>query len=401
MNYGLVSDALQDIGEYILGASNVPYVPYNESGSWEQWLPKYENQTTKLGHETSGCTVWASQNQVETLHKFLYNDEPNYSERFTYNLVPIKPRVGADPQNTHECIRNNGLINESDLPITDSIEEYLDATEITGSLLAKGQNWLLKHEYKHEWVWDKNKRPSNYIELLKDALQTSPIAVSVTAWRLKEGAYVSDSGGNNHYCLLYKFDAEGYPWIYDSYDHSKKKLAKDHNIRRAKRIYLNKKTRPAMKMHIALLKEIIKAFTMKTTLLDVCKKYLGKDASPENLANSDVACAETVTHLLRQVYPSTPKILGTYTLYEYLNNPKNGYKRVLKPEPECIVISPTGMGAKGTIGHTGILDEDLLIMSNNSFGVWKGKFTRNHTIETWNTRYAIKQKMPVYYFKHI
>lgn len=71
-NYGIVEDILRDVDEYVLGQSKIPYVPFNESGDWEQWLPKYENQTTKLGDETSGCTVWCALNQIETMEKFLY-----------------------------------------------------------------------------------------------------------------------------------------------------------------------------------------------------------------------------------------------------------------------------------------------------------------------------------------
>lgn len=252
-DYGLI-EGIQELGAYIFGDGNVPFIPYNFTGNWEKYLPKYEAQADEF--ETKGCTVWGAENQIETMYRFLYGIEPNYSERFVYNLVPVDPQKGVDPQKTYECIRNNGLIDNALMPMTDTLEEFVDMDDFTGSIRAKGQNWLVNHEFLHEWVW-KGARPDNYIELLKEALKSSPIGVSVSAWREKDGVYVSTGNVNNHWCMLFKIDAEGYPWVFDSYDHSIKKLAKDHNIRRAKRIHIQKRTKPAMRKHVRILQAIL------------------------------------------------------------------------------------------------------------------------------------------------
>ena len=256
-DYGFIED-LQELGAYIFGDGNVPFIEYNPTGNWEKYLPKYEAQADKF--ETKGCTVWGAENQIETMYRFLYDIEPNYSERFVYNLVPIDPQKGVDPQKTYECIRNNGLIDNALMPMTDTLEEFVSMDDFTGSILAKGQNWLVNHEFLHEWLW-KGTRPDNYIELLKEALKSSPIGVSVSAWNRQGDVYVSDKGSvNNHFCLLYKIDDEGYPWVFDSYDHSKKKLAKDHNIRRAKRIYISnkkEKVKSLMEKVIELLQQLL------------------------------------------------------------------------------------------------------------------------------------------------
>ena len=253
-DFGLLEE-IQELGAYIFGDGNVPFIPYNFTGNWEKYLPKYEAQADKF--ETKGCTVWGAENQIETMYRFLYDIEPNYSERFVYNLVPIDPQKGVDPQKTYTAIREHGLIDNALMPMTDTLEEFVSMDDFTGSIRAKGQNWLVNHEFLHEWLW-KGNPPSNYIELLKEALKSSPIAVSVSAWNRQGDVYVSDKGSvNNHYCLLYKIDDEGYPWIFDSYDHSKKKLSKDHNIRRAKRIHIQKRTKPAMRKHIAILKIVL------------------------------------------------------------------------------------------------------------------------------------------------
>lgn len=261
-DFGLAEE-LRGISDYIFGASTVPFVPYNESGNWEAYLPTYENQTTRLGDETFGCTVWGSQNQIETFYKFLYKKEQNYSERFTYLNVPVNPGYGADPQDTYEAIRKNGLVDEKDLPMTDTLEQYLNTADITPTIRQKGLQWLTQHDYKHEWLWAR--RPDNYIEILKEALKTCPLGVSVQAWNEENGVYTSTGTSNNHWCMLYKVDSDGYPWVFDSYDHTKKRLSKDHNIRRAKRIWLNEKTVSSMKKHVSIL-QIIVNFLLKKKL---------------------------------------------------------------------------------------------------------------------------------------
>ncbi len=397
MKYGLLED-LQEFTAYILGKSVVPYIYYNESGNWEEYLPKFEKQRTDDNSETSACTVFASINQIETFIRMVYGYEPNYSERFIYNLVPVNPAHGADPQATHETIRANGLIDEQDLPMTHMLSDYTDKSDITGSLRAKGQLWLKKHDYKHEWLWSTGQRPENYIEVLRDALKTSPIAVSVSAWNKVGDVYVSNQGSvNNHYCLLYAIDDEGYPLIYDTYEYNKKKLSKDHNIRRAKRIWIGEQTKSSMRRHISLLELILNKLMSKKTLLQVCQEALGTDASPEDAASDDVGCVDTVTTLLRLVRPETPHMLSTARFNEWLKDPKNGYEPVLDGiQSEDIIISPT-TGA--VTGHVGIIMNDGLIGSNNSAGPNKGRFTQNYTMNSWMSYFRMKRKLSVYIYR--
>lgn len=399
-NYGL-QEIIESVQDYILGASKVPFIPYNPSGNWEPFLPAFERQTTDARQETSACTVFGSLSQIETLYTLLYNTEPNYSERFVYLNVPINPSKGTDPQNTYEAIRAHGLVNESLVPMTRTIEEYLDTSDITGSIRARGKNWLVQHDFKHEWLWETNKRPQNYIEVLKEALQTSPLGVSVSAWNEVNGEYISKGKVNNHFCLLYKIDDEGHPWIFDSYDNSKKKLSKDHNIRRAKRIWINKRTVPAMKKHISILTIILNRLMSKKTFIEVCEEAIGTDVTPRDVVNDEVACAETVSTLIKKMEPAFPLITGTASLWEYLDNPIHGFVEVKEPSAGCIIISPTGYGDKGAIGHVGVVLEDDLIASNTSFGIHAGKFMRNHTLKTWRDYYTGRYHFPVYFYKKI
>src|SRR3990167_1306212 len=101
-NYGLI-EAIQAVEEYIAGQSSVPYIPYNEDGDWGRWLPAYEAQADRF--ETFACTVFGTENVIETMHKFLYASEPNYSERFTALLSGLDGTKGTDPQIPCESIR--------------------------------------------------------------------------------------------------------------------------------------------------------------------------------------------------------------------------------------------------------------------------------------------------------
>lgn len=391
MKYGLL-EGLQEFTAYVLGQNNIPYIPYREDGNWEAYLPKYEPQAEN--YETSGCTVWGSQNQIETFSKFLYKTEPNYSERFTYLLANVDPARGQDPQVTYEAIRKNGLIDNELMPVTPTLPEFLDKSDLTGSLLAKGQNWLQTHDFKHEWLW--TRRPSNALDLMKDALRTCPLGVSVSAWWPQNGKYIDNGLRNNHWCVCYKIDAEGIH-VFDSYDHSKKILALDHRIDYVKRIWLNKKTKRALIRHKNILTMILEALIAKQTVLSVAQASIGTDASPSDLAPDELGCAETVTNILKKVYPEVPILTGTWTLWDYLRNPKNGYVQVSEPTPETIIISPTGLGKAGTNGHVGIFLEDGLIASNDSK---TGRFIQNHTLDTWKTYYG-KRQYPTYLYKRV
>lgn len=396
MNFGL-REELQELGAYIFGSSPVPAVPYQEDGNWEPYLPIFEHQAKRF--ETSGCAVFGTLNQIETLIKRIYGYEENYSERYTYLLAGVDPKRGTDPQRVYESIRKQGVIENYLMPMTDSLADFVD-NDIKGSTLAKGQNWLVRHDFRHEWLW--STRPEKWHDVLKAALKTSPVAVSVDAWHLENGKYVSTSTTNNHWCLLYRIDDDGTMWVYDSYDNEKKPLAPNHYIKRAKRIWLNRRTKPAMRRHVNILTSIVNMLTNRKTILDVCREALGTDVTPDDVVDDTVACAATVTTLLKKVYPDTPIIPGTYTLYAWLKNPANGFVRVTDPAPGDIIISPTGMGNPGTIGHVGILLNDELIASNDSGIVNqanRGKFLQNHTLQSWHDRYASKQGMPVLIYR--
>ncbi len=108
------------------------------------------------------------------------------------------------------------------------------------------------------------------------------------------------------------------------------------------------------------------------------KLWLGKDASPNNLEKSEVACAETVVFLVNQTWPGTLdiKIVGTDALDTALRRCKR-FKPVLDPIPGTIEVSPRTPSVNG---HTGIYVEADSIASNNSI---TGHFNENYTRQSW------------------
>lgn len=230
MRYGLIQSLFDDT-QYLLGV--LPQDVQCIDGDWTNYLPKYEPQAE--GYETWGCTVWGTQNCIETLYRRLYNIEPNYSERFTYLRAGLK-EPGGDPHKVAECIRKDGLVDAFILPVPATYEEFMDSSPIDGSMLAKGQNWLVQHDFKHEWVWKGQKPLEERLKLMRRALQYSPLGVSVSAWY---NEYRDEGQPNNHWCMLFKIDTHLH--IFDSYDHSIKLLPLDHNIEMCKRFYVAKK----------------------------------------------------------------------------------------------------------------------------------------------------------------
>lgn len=120
----------------------------------------------------------------------------------------------------------------------------------------------------------------------------------------------------------------------------------------------------------------------------------GRDVSPLDRATDEYGCAESVTELLRLVFPTFPVITGTWTLNQYLSSDRK-WAPTDSPKAGDVIISPTGEGGARKIGHVGIVGEHNTVMSNSSYtGLW----TTNYTIDTWKTKY---KTFPVYYYRYV
>lgn len=136
---------------------------------------------------------------------------------------------------------------------------------------------------------------------------------------------------------------------------------------------------------------VLRRMLLYNTALD----YIGVDASPADLVDDVVGCAESVTQILRKVVPTTPIITGTWTLDRHLARSRH-WVLVGSPMPGDVVISPTGTGNGSIRGHVGIVGKNQVIMSNDSYS---GKWMANYTIDRWRARYVGQGRMPMQYYR--
>jgi hypothetical protein len=240
IHYGFIKPTI-DSTQLVFGAANsLNKNIIQPDGQWDKYLPEYEAQATDK-YDTYGCTVYGTQNALEILEKKLYGGTPNYSERYTYNLVPVSP-PGADPHTIIDVIRETGLIPQGLLPFTESYDEFCKPRPLTSEFSKRGVEFNKQYKIGHEWVFQGVDSKVRTI-LMKQALTMSPLGVSVTAWHEEDGVYVDKGESNNHWCVCYGYlEANGKTFwkIFDSYDHSEKLLHPDHDIQFCKRYSIEK-----------------------------------------------------------------------------------------------------------------------------------------------------------------
>jgi hypothetical protein len=135
-------------------------------------------------------------------------------------------------------------------------------------------------------------------------------------------------------------------------------------------------------------------------LYDVSKASIGREMSPEDRADDEVGCVESLEGVYkafcgRYISGHLTPFLSTYALYKALQEHPD-FMEVDEPLPGDIVVSPTGLG-NGRIknGHTGIVGfKDW--MSNDSR---TGKWEANYSHESWLSYYGVRGGFPIAYFR--
>lgn len=238
-DYGFTRPSI-DSTHFVLGAvQSLDKNILQPDGQWDAFLPTYEPQFEN-GFDTYGCTVWGTQNALETLYKRLYGVEINADERYTYNCAELLP-PGGDPHQVAESIRKQGLTFGL-LLTTPTLEDFCLPRPMTDEYLRIGKKWLSKHTVGHEWVIYGDRSKKERVQLMKEALTYSPLGASVSAWYDVDGLYEDRGQLNNHWCMIYGYmeaDGETYFKVFDSYDHSLKLLHCDHEISFVKRYSLS------------------------------------------------------------------------------------------------------------------------------------------------------------------
>jgi hypothetical protein len=242
-NQGFIYPTFEE-DHYELGGLDLYTKPVlNPSLDWLPQIPYGERQKKTI--DTNSCTEFGFLNQLETLETFKYGESSNWSERFLAIGAENQP-LGNDPHKVMEWARHNGLVKEESLPFTEDIKtwsEYMQPDPLPRYLTDEAKEWLPRYEFKHEWLWKKQIPLHEKQERILDALQYSPIAVSVN-WVKRGDTYYKPTGARDvHWTVIAKGE-KAQPWkIYDSYidDDFIKTLDWDFDFGVAKLITLEKK----------------------------------------------------------------------------------------------------------------------------------------------------------------
>lgn len=232
---------------YMLGAAqSLPKDVIALDGQWDAGLPKDEYQNLN-NMETYNCTGFGTNNCIETLLRYVYGGDYDFSDRFL-GTVAGTGAGGNDPHKVAEAERKNGGIPESMLPFSQDIltvPDYFSFKNSDETMCRKtGQDFLALYSVGHEWVFTEGTALLQRVSMMKEALRYSPLGASVSAWQQdSDGFYVSTDMHNNHWVCIYGYTetAYGTAWkVFDSYDQSHKLLHPEHQIDFCKRYRISK-----------------------------------------------------------------------------------------------------------------------------------------------------------------
>lgn len=127
------------------------------------------------------------------------------------------------------------------------------------------------------------------------------------------------------------------------------------------------------------------------------KNQLGKRIALDHNVDPKFGCATAVSYCLFHVkFTSIPKagISGTASMLEWFLNHPNLYERVPAPSIGTIIISPTGVSAKGGRGHVGIVGKESIMSNDSQSGEWHAYWN----LQSWEAYYGKNLGIPTYFF---
>ena len=241
-NYGFVSPYIKS-KELVLGANTT--LPSEIILPDRKWSKFYEDDEIQFNDsfDTSNCTGQGSVGQIQAYLRHKFNVSTQYSKRAVGILAGTRP-PGNSPQIVYDAIHKNGLLPEGFLSLDNSlksIEEYYSPDPLTQELKDELKKW--EFELWHDWVFYPTATIKYKQEKILEALQFSPVAVSVVAWKERNGLYYKEIGEPDTHWIQGITDFEIGQWweIEDSYPPFRKKLEWDYDFGFAKRILITQK----------------------------------------------------------------------------------------------------------------------------------------------------------------
>ena len=227
--YGLIIDKPEIGKDYVLGGfGGLPKEILCLDKDWTFWLPKKELQAEKF--ETWMCVTFTILNCLEILIRKQYGIEENYSDRFL-GIVSGTGEGGNSPHTVAEFLRKLGVPPENIYSFNAATyEEFYQ--KIPQEIYDIALEFLNKYEFKHEFVDGKD---------IDEAIQYSPLLISVTAWFEKDGIYYRPEGMKDNHATTYVKRNEDNRLMFDSYDSILKKVRLEDLPMTAKRFWIKKK----------------------------------------------------------------------------------------------------------------------------------------------------------------
>lgn len=206
MNYGLILpekiETREEGAEHVLGGAGLPEPIINPSGDYLPYIPEGEPQSA-ANIETSACTLFGTNNALETQIKLKTGITINYSDRYVANVARRKGVLktnGANPHDIAEMLRKeSGETLESHAPWTNDIKSADDYYSLdTAPLIPEALRWYGVWKLTHKWVFSGGTPQSKRIAL-QDALKRGTVCVSILAFYFDnaKGWYTKPEGGQD------------------------------------------------------------------------------------------------------------------------------------------------------------------------------------------------------------
>lgn len=408
-----LTPVIEENAHVLGGPGNLGGEVLQPDGNWEAYLPTNEYQNLN-GVEPYACTCFGTFNAIETLIKCQYGETRNYSDRLLAVLTGTASLKGNNPHTIAEFLRKEGAVKEELWPFSTDIttfEKYYATPP--KNLLGLAKEFVAEWAFGHEYVLPNPQQ-------MKDALQYSPLGISVYAWAkdTKTDIYYRPEGyPETHWCMVYDYEEGKYWKVFDSYDQSHKKYDWNAKISTVKRYKIDRQVKHP-NLFQQFISFLVKIFPLPAPpgipeapiiptptpmtfptpnaekLYNAAYASLGMDM--DNTVPDEVACAASLNAVFKKAFGKPiGGFASTAEMYKVLKRDAR-FEQVSEYEPGAIIMSPTGTSTKkAPNGHVGVCGKTN-IMSNNSY---TGKWGQDYNLEKWTKYYAVDRGFPVIFYR--